>query len=58
MKSYIRLDKNIDCNYICNIVNRLIQSFSSELSSDSTLIIEIKNSVEYREEPPKLEHII
>jgi hypothetical protein len=56
MKNYIRLDKNIDCNYICSKVNALISSFSKELTQDSVIIIEIKNSTEYQEYPAKLEY--
>lgn len=56
MKNYIRLNKNIDCNYVCSKVNALISAFSKELTENSVIIVEIKNSIEYQESPPKLEY--
>jgi len=51
MYSYIKLDKNIDCNYICKITQELISKYSqsNQLNSDSILIIEIKNITDYEE---------
>ena len=51
MYSYIKLDKNIDCNYICKMTQELISKYSqsNQLNSDSILIIEIKNITDYEE---------
>jgi hypothetical protein len=51
MHSYIKLDKNIDCNYICKLTQELISKYSqsNQLNSDSILIIEIKNITDYEE---------
>ena len=49
MYSYIKLDKNIDCNYICKITQELISKYvqSNQLNNNSILVIEIKNIVDY-----------
>jgi hypothetical protein len=51
MYSYIKLDKNIDCNYICKLTQELISKYSqsNQLNSDSILIIEIKNITDHEE---------
>jgi hypothetical protein len=53
MYSYIKLDKNIDCNYICKLIQELISKYSqsNQLNSDSILAIEIKNVTDYEENP-------
>lgn len=54
MYSYIKLDKNIDCNYICKLTQELISKYShsNQLNSDSILIIEIKNIIDHEENSP------
>lgn len=51
MYSYIKLDKNIDCNYICKRTKELISKYSqlNKLNSNSILVIEIKNITDYEE---------
>ena len=51
MYSYIKLDKNIDCNYICKITQELISKYgqSNQLNSNSILVIEIKSITDYEE---------
>jgi hypothetical protein len=51
MYSYIKLDKNIDCNYICKLTQELISKYaqSNRLNSDSVLVIEIKNIIDNEE---------
>lgn len=51
MRTSIKLDKNIGCEYICKNVQELISKYSqsNQLNSDSILIIELKNIVDYDE---------
>jgi hypothetical protein len=51
MRTSIKLDKNIGCEYICKNVQELISKYaqSNKLDKDSILIIELKNIVDYEE---------
>jgi len=51
MRTSIKLDKNIGCEYICKNVQELISKYaqSNQLNKDSILIIELKNIVDYEE---------
>jgi hypothetical protein len=50
IKAYIRLDKQIPCDYICKSVQDLVNKFhkttNSQDTSNTLLILEIKN-IEY-----------
>jgi hypothetical protein len=58
MNTYISLNRNIDCNYICGKITKSLESFAKhhEVSTDDLIIcISIKKS---EEQPsiPSLEH--
>lgn len=54
MKTYINLNKNIDCNYICSKINHIISKYN--ITENTVLICELKDSVDEYTEPIKLEH--
>lgn len=45
MYAYIRLDKNIDCNYICKTVNELLTKYaqSKQITANSLITIHIQD---------------
>lgn len=45
MYRYIRLNKNIDCNYICKVVNELLTKYSQskQITANSLITIHIQD---------------
>ena len=56
MTVYIKLDKNIDCNYICKYVNDLLQKEAKNMNNDSILAITIKHDIHDSNTMELIEH--
>ena len=54
MNTYISLNRNIDCSYICGRISKLLESFSKEnggTPDDAIICISIKKSEEQQVKP-------
>lgn len=53
----IRLEGNTSCEYICSVVQSMINNYSKNPhNGDLVLVIDIKQIIESPEHQPKLEH--
>jgi len=53
----IKLDNNTPCEYICSVIQKLINDYNSQgLGGELVLTLDVRSIVESREEQPKLEY--
>lgn len=57
MKTFISLNKNIECNKICSIISKLINQYnnSNKNIADCILVIEVQQPIDYVD-IPKIEY--
>ena len=58
MKTAIRLDKNLDCNYLCHVVFNALNKYQSEnaINENTILVIDIQNIAREIDLTPLLEY--
>lgn len=57
MQSYISLNKNLDCQYLCKHIFNMLNKFANNVDlSNKVLCIEIKESQDMTNIAPRIEH--